>query len=249
MSPFRNRKAQSTPGGRRVRSHILGRIELDQECLREDLEYLASVPTVEEEYDELSNGFWKNIPLHHASGGSDDRLYRDLHGAPAQPTEHVEHVPYLNEIITTVSNVERLQMARTRNPKNAVVIPHHDLVEIDRELDQHFRTRLMLKDSPPAFHSDDDTVIHMRAGEIWFLDPAAVRSAVNFAEFSRQSLCADLAFEGAFDEKEAFADATVHTPVEKAERIRDFAIGARELGERFSLTTWYAAGERGPGEQ
>ncbi|MGP4089516.1 hypothetical protein [Streptomyces sp. KR55] len=26
--------------------------------------------------------------------------------------------------------------------------------------------------------------------------------------------------------------------VEKAERIRDFAIGARELGERFSLTTW-----------
>lgn len=290
-----------------MRSHILGRIELDQERLAKDLAYLAAVPTVEEEYDEFSNGFWKNIPLYNASGGSDDRLYRDLHGAPAQPTEHVGHVPYLNEIITTVYNVERLQMARTRNLKNAIVIPHRDFVELDRELDQYFRTHLMLEDSPLAFHSDDDTVIHMRAGEIWFLDAAAVHSAVNFAEFSRQSLCVDLAFDGAFDEKEAFADATVYTPnlspdvhermpftkereagilalsgvigrenfrdilfllskvhytydvhpsetfewlvavskgagddkmVEKSERIRDFAIGARELGERFSLTAW-----------
>ncbi|MEZ3179516.1 aspartyl/asparaginyl beta-hydroxylase domain-containing protein [Streptomyces pimonensis] len=290
-----------------MRSHILGRIELDQERLAKDLAYLAAVPTVEEEYDEFSNGFWKNIPLYNASGGSDDRLYRDLHGAAAQITEHVEHVPYLDEIITTVYNGERLQMARTRNLKNAVVIPHRDFVELDRELDQYFRTHLMLEDSPLAFHSDDDTVIHMRAGEIWFLDAAAVHSAVNFTEFSRQSLCVDLVFDGAFDEKEAFADATVYTPnlsphiherkpftkereagilalsgvigrenfrdilfllskvhytydvhpsetykwlvavskgagddemVEKAEQIRDFAIGARELGERFSLTTW-----------
>lgn len=290
-----------------MRSHILGRIELDQERLAEDLEYLATVPTVEEEYDEFSNGFWKNIPLYNASGGSEDRLYRDLQGSPAQPTKHAERVPYLDEIITTVYNAERLQMARTRNLKNAIVIPHRDFVELDRELDQYFRTFMVLEDSPLAFHSDDDTVIHMRPGEIWFLDAAAVHSAVNFGEFSRQALCVDLAFDGAFDEKEAFADATVFAPsltpdiperkpftkereagilalsgvigrenfrdilfllskvhytydvhpsetfewlvavskgagddkmVEKAERIRDFAIGARELGERFSLTTW-----------
>ncbi|MER6036916.1 MULTISPECIES: aspartyl/asparaginyl beta-hydroxylase domain-containing protein [unclassified Streptomyces] len=290
-----------------MRSHILGRIELDQERLAKDLAHLAAVPTVEEEYDEFSNGFWKNIPLYNASGGIDDRLYRDLNGSPARPTDHVEHVPYLSEIITTVYNADRLQMARTRNLKNAVIIPHRDFVELDRDLEQYFRTHLMLEDSPLAFHSDDDTVIHMRAGEIWFLDAAAVHSAVNFAEFSRQSLCVDLAFDGAFDEKEAFADASVYTPnlrpavherapftkereagilalsgvigrenfrdilfllskvhyiydvhpsetyewlvavskgvgddkmVEKAEQIRDFAIGARELGERFSLTTW-----------
>lgn len=290
-----------------MRSHILGRIELDQERLAKDLAYLAAVPTVEEEYDEFSNGFWKNIPLYNASGGSDDRLYRDLRGATAQPTDHLQRVPYLDEIINAVYNGERLQMARTRNLKNAIVIPHRDFVELDRELDQYFRTHLMLEDSPLSFHSDDDTVIHMRAGEIWFLDAAAVHSAVNFTEFSRQSLCVDLAFDGAFDEKEAFADATFYTPnlspdirrrkpftkqaeagilalsgvigrenfrdilfllskvhytydvhpsetyewlmavskqagddemVEKAEQIRDFAIGARELGERFSLTTW-----------
>ncbi|GAA4894961.1 aspartyl/asparaginyl beta-hydroxylase domain-containing protein [Streptomyces coeruleoprunus] len=290
-----------------MRSHILGRIELDQDRLKQDLDYLATVPTVEEEYNEFSNGFWKNIPLYNATGGSEDRLYRDLDGAAAQPTGHAAHVPYLNEIITTVYNVDRLQMARTRNLKNAIVIPHRDFVELDREVDLYFRTFMVLEDSPLAFHSDDDTVIHMRPGEIWFLDAAAVHSAVNFSDFSRQSLCVDLAFDGDFDEKEAFADATVYAPggtpdiphrkpftaehrerilslanvierenfrdvlfllaklhftydvhpadtydwligiskragddkmVEKAEQIKGFAIGARELGERFSLTTW-----------
>lgn len=290
-----------------MRSHILGRIELDQERLKKDLEYLAAVPTVEEEYNEFSNGFWKNIPLYNASGGSEDRLYRDLEGEPAQPTEHANQVPYLNEIITTVYDVDRLQMARTRNLKNAIVIPHRDFVELDREPERYFRTFMVLEESPLAFHSDDDTVIHMRPGEIWFLDAAAVHSAVNFSDFSRQSLCVDLAFDGTFDEKEIFADTTVYAPggtpdipsrkpftrdgvekilslanvidrenfrdilfllskkhfthdvhpsetyewliaiskkagddkmVEKAERIRDFAIGARALGERFSLTTW-----------
>ncbi|WP_250399196.1 aspartyl/asparaginyl beta-hydroxylase domain-containing protein [Streptomyces cellostaticus] len=290
-----------------MRSHILGRIELDQERLRKDLDYLAAVPTVEEEYDEFSNGFWKNIPLYNASGGSEDQLYRDLEGAPARPTRHAERVPYLHEIITTVYDQDRLQMARTRNLKNAVVIPHRDFVELDRQVDLYFRTFMVLEDSPLAFHSDDDTVIHMRPGEIWFLDAAAVHSAVNFSDISRQSLCVDLAFNASFDEKEAFADASVYAPgetpelpdrkpftgehaerirslagvierenfrdvlfllskvhftydvhpgetydwliaiskkagddkmVEKAERIRDFAIGARDLGERFSLTAW-----------
>ncbi|MGW5372552.1 aspartyl/asparaginyl beta-hydroxylase domain-containing protein [Streptomyces sp. NPDC004009] len=290
-----------------MRSHILGRIELDQERLRKDLDYLAAVPTVEEEYDEFSNGFWKNIPLYNASGGSEDLLYRDLDGAAVRPTGHAEQVPYLDEIITTVYDQQRVQMARTRNLKNAVVIPHRDFVELDRELDLYFRTFMVLEDSPLAFHSDDDTVIHMRPGEIWFLDAAAVHSAVNLSDISRQALCVDLAFNGSFDEKEVFADASVYAPgatpelpdrkpftaeraerirsladvierenfrdilfllakvhftydvhpsetyewlitiskkagddkmVEKAERIRDFAIGARDLGERFSLTTW-----------
>ncbi|MFF0854543.1 aspartyl/asparaginyl beta-hydroxylase domain-containing protein [Streptomyces sp. NPDC003280] len=290
-----------------MRSHILGRIELDQERLRKDLDYLAAVPTVEEEYDEFSNGFWKNIPLYNASGGSEDLLYRDLDGAAVRPTRHAEQVPYLDEIITTVYDQQRVQMARTRNLKNAVVIPHRDFVELDRELALYFRTFMVLEDSPLAFHSDDDTVIHMRPGEIWFLDAAAVHSAVNFSDISRQALCVDLAFNGSFDEKEVFADASVYAPgatpelpdrkpftaeraerirsladvierenfrdilfllakvhftydvhpsetyewlidiskkagdgkmVEKAERIRDFAIGARDLGERFSLTTW-----------
>lgn len=290
-----------------MRSHLIGRMELDQERVRRDLEYLAAVPTVEEEYNEFSNGFWKNIPLYNASGSGEDRLYRDIHGAAARPTEHAERVPYLNEIINTVYNVDRMQMARSRNLKNAVVVPHRDFVELDRGADRYLRTFMVLEDSPLAFHSDDDTVIRMRPGEIWFLDAAAVHSAVNFGEANRHALCVDFAFDGAFDEREAFADTTVFAPdlrpeirerqpftkereagvlalsgvlgrenfrdilfllskvhysydvhpsetfewllalsksvrdekmVEKSERIREFAIGARALGESFSLTSW-----------
>ncbi len=291
-----------------MRSHILGKIELDPARLAPDLEYLAAVPTVEEEYDEFANGFWKNVALWNASGGSDDLLYRDLDGSPAKPTEHADHVPYLNEIITTVYNGDRLQMARSRNLKNAVVIPHRDFVELDRGLDQYFRTFMVLEDNPFALHSNEDTVIHMRPGEIWFLDAATVHSAVNLSELSRQALCVDLAFDGEFDEKEAFADSRFYAPgavvpdlperlpftsadrdrilslsnvierenfrdilfllskvhykyevhsgetyhwlveiaklngddqmVLKAEQIRDFAIEARGLSDRFSLTSW-----------
>nr|O09345.1 RecName: Full=L-proline cis-3-hydroxylase 2; Short=P3H 2; AltName: Full=Proline 3-hydroxylase 2; AltName: Full=Proline 3-hydroxylase type II [Streptomyces sp.]1E5R_A Chain A, PROLINE OXIDASE [Streptomyces sp. TH1]1E5R_B Chain B, PROLINE OXIDASE [Streptomyces sp. TH1]1E5S_A Chain A, PROLINE OXIDASE [Streptomyces sp. TH1]1E5S_B Chain B, PROLINE OXIDASE [Streptomyces sp. TH1]AAB60894.1 L-proline 3-hydroxylase type II [Streptomyces sp. TH1] len=290
-----------------MRSHILGKIELDQTRLAPDLAYLAAVPTVEEEYDEFSNGFWKHVPLWNASGDSEDRLYRDLKDAAAQPTAHVEHVPYLKEIVTTVFDGTHLQMARSRNLKNAIVIPHRDFVELDREVDRYFRTFMVLEDSPLAFHSNEDTVIHMRPGEIWFLDAATVHSAVNFSEISRQSLCVDFAFDGPFDEKEIFADATLYAPgstpdlperrpftaehrrrilslgqvierenfrdilfllskvhykydvhpsetydwlieiskqagdekmVVKAEQIRDFAVEARALSERFSLTSW-----------
>ena len=44
-------------GLNRMRSHIIARIDLDQHRLGPDLDYLASVPRVEEEYDEFSSGY------------------------------------------------------------------------------------------------------------------------------------------------------------------------------------------------
>jgi hypothetical protein len=289
-----------------MRSHILGKIELDHARLAKDLDYLAAVPTVEEEYDEFSNGFWKNVPLWNASGDGEDRLYRDVPGS-AIATEHAGQVPYLGEIVQTVFNGDRLKMARTRNLKNAVVIPHRDFVELELDTDRYFRTFMVLEDSPQAFHSNEDTVIHMRPGEIWFLDAATVHAAINFSEHGRQSLCVDFAFDGDFDEKEIFADVTVYDPgatpelvvrkpfttehrdrilslsrvierqnfrdllfllskvhftydvhpgdtydwlveiakraddekmVVKAEQIREFAMEARALHDRFSMTSW-----------
>ncbi|PPK67119.1 aspartyl/asparaginyl beta-hydroxylase domain-containing protein [Actinokineospora auranticolor] len=289
-----------------MRSHILGKIELDQQRLKLDLDYLETVPVVQEEYDEFSNGYWKNIPLWNASGQADDRLYRDIEGG-AVATEHTARTPYLSEIVTSVFNTAHLQMARTRNLKNAVVIPHRDFVELDRNADLYFRTFMVLEESPRAYHSNEDTVVRFRPGEIWFLDAASEHSAVNLSELSRQSLCVDFAFDGPFDEKEIFADPTVYSPggepefvprkpftsetrdrilslanvlerdnfrdvlfmlskvhflyevhpaqtytwlvdiakatgdekmVTKAEQIRAFAIDARALTDRFSLTSW-----------
>lgn len=75
-----------------MRSHVLARVDLDQERLSHDLRYLADTPRIEEEYDEFSSGYWKNISLRNASGEDDDTAYRDLTGAAA-PTRNSRNTP------------------------------------------------------------------------------------------------------------------------------------------------------------
>lgn len=204
-----------------MRSHIIARIDLDQHRLGPDLDYLASVPRVEEEYDEFSSGYWKNLSLANATGARDDTGYRDINGS-ALVTEHGQRVPYLTELVDTVFDRDKVKMVRARNLVDAMVVPHRDFVELDRDNDSYFRTFMVLEDNPQALHSDDDTVIRMRPGELWYLDAAAVHAAVNFSTESRQSLCVDFVFDGPRDEASIFADrSTYRTDIEP--EIRDRA--------------------------
>lgn len=192
-----------------MRSHIIARVDLDQERLAPDLSYLAAVPRVEEEYDEFSSGYWKNLSLANATGERDDTAYRDIPGS-AVTTEHGRNAPYLTELVETVFDRDKVKMVRARNLVDAMVVPHRDFVELDQDNDSYFRTFMVLEDNPQAFHSDDDTVIRMRPGELWYLDAAAVHAAVNFSTESRQSLCVDFVFDGERDEASIFADRSTY---------------------------------------
>ncbi|GAA4657262.1 L-proline cis-4-hydroxylase [Streptomyces chumphonensis] len=289
-----------------MRSHILGNIELDETPLSRDLEYLSAVPRGEEGYDEFSNGYWKNVPLWNASGDSGDDLYRDT-DSPAQLTEHGKNTGYLRGLVEKVFDTDRITMVRARNLVDAVVIPHRDFVELDRDAEQYFRVLMFLEDNPAAFHSNDDTVINMRPGEVWFLDAGSVHAAANFSSDPRQMLCVDFAFDGEYEESDIFRDPAHYRPstdarvidrpplpaerraaigdlgkvvdrsnfkeflfflskvhfrfdvpaeatydwlteiaassgdrvlVDKAAELREYAIGARELSERFSINSW-----------
>ncbi|MET9092456.1 aspartyl/asparaginyl beta-hydroxylase domain-containing protein [Streptomyces cyaneofuscatus] len=289
-----------------MRSHILGQIELDDHRLAPDLAYLASVPRGEEGYDEFSNGYWKNLPLWNASGDAQDDLYRDT-TSPTQLTEHGKRTGYLRELVENIFDTDRITMVRTRNLVDAVVIPHRDFVELERDADQYFRVLMFLEPNSAALHSEDDTVLNMRPGEIWFLDAGAVHAAANFSADSRQMLCVDFAFDGPYEEADIFRDKSYHRPggepriierpqlpaerreailklgevvdrsnfkeflfllskvhfrydvpaeetygwlrsiaessgddllVRNAQELRDYAIGARTLSERFSLNSW-----------
>lgn len=81
-----------------MRSHILTRLDLDPAQLAPDLDYLSNVPRIEEQYDEFSSGYWKNVSLANASGKADDTTYRDISGA-AIDTGHGEHTPYLMSLV------------------------------------------------------------------------------------------------------------------------------------------------------
>jgi hypothetical protein len=135
-----------------VRSHIVGKIDLDKARLQHDLKALAQVPRVEEEYDEFSSGYWNNLSLWNSSGQADDSMYRDIDG-PAVPTEHAARAPYLDELIRTVFDPNIVKMARSRNLIDALVIPHRDFVELDKDNDQYFRTFMVLEENTAAFHS------------------------------------------------------------------------------------------------
>ncbi|WP_103534444.1 aspartyl/asparaginyl beta-hydroxylase domain-containing protein [Streptomyces sp. SM11] len=201
-----------------MRSHILGQLDLDDSRLAPDLAYLASVPRGEEGYDEFSNGYWKNLPLWNASGDAGDDLYRDT-CSPAQLTEHGKRVGYLRELVESVFDTDRITMVRTRNLVDAVVIPHRDFVELGRDAEQYFRVLMFLEPNSAALHSEDDTVLNMRPGEIWFLDAGAVHAAANFSADSRQMLCVDFAFDGPYEEADVFRDKSYHRPGAEARII------------------------------
>lgn len=201
-----------------LRSHILGRIDLDETLLSRDLEYLSSLPRGEEGYDEFSNGYWKNLPLWNSTGDSGDDLYRDT-DSPAQLTEHGKNCTYLRDLVESTFNTDHITMVRTRNLVDAVVIPHRDFVELDKDADQYFRVLMFLEENAAALHSNDDTVINMRPGEIWFLDAGSVHAAANFSPDSRQMLCVDFAFDGEYQESDVFRDASRYRPSTDAQII------------------------------
>ena len=292
-----------------MRSHILTKLDIDPARAAADLDYLAKVPRVEEQYDEFSSGYWKNISLANASGDADDSAYRDIEG-PATTTAHGQATPYLMSLVEEHFDRARVKMVRARNLIDALVVPHRDFIDLDESADRYFRVFMVLEDNPQAFHADTNEVVRMRPGEVWFLDAAAVHSAANLSVNGRQSICLDFVLGPEEDESVIFKDRSTYVPgitpekparapftaghhtellklstiidrdnfkdilfllsklhyryefpaertydvlleicrgsndpalVDKAEMLRDFMIGARQMDERFTITEWAAA--------
>lgn len=194
-----------------MRSHILGKIDFDEERLSFDKAFIRSIPRIDEEYDEFSSGYWTNVSLWNASGEAEDTTYRDIPGA-ALRTDYGQQVPYLDELVSKIFDEQAIKMVRARNLIDAILFPHRDFVELDKSRDQYFRVLIALEDNEQAFHSEDDAVLRMRSGEIWYLDAGAVHAAVNFSTNNRQAICVDFAFDGDFDESDIFTDKQFYNP-------------------------------------
>ncbi|MEU9169912.1 aspartyl/asparaginyl beta-hydroxylase domain-containing protein [Streptomyces sp. NPDC048420] len=192
-------------------SRILGKIELDQILLADDLATLASFPRIEEAYDEFSSGYWKNCSLWNASGEASDTTYRDIN-SQARETDYGRKLPYLESVVRKHFDMSRVTMVRARNLVDAMVIPHRDFVELEKSKERYFRLFMVLEDNPAALHSDETGVFRMRPGEVWFLDAASVHAAVNFSTNSRQSICVDFVFDGPFEDWQVFANQKVYRP-------------------------------------
>ena len=190
-------------------SFILCRIDLDA-AVADDVAQVRRFAT-REEYDEYSSGLWQNCSLWNASGKADDSLYRDFSG-PLLETEYGRMLPAIHELLEETFSFDQLRMVRTRNLVDAVVIPHRDFLEIPEGRSRCFRVFMCLEDNPQAFHSDEDGVFHMQAGEVWHLDASLTHAAANFSTDSRVALCLDYIFPDDFEPADVLSDVSRYNP-------------------------------------
>lgn len=170
-------------------SYLVGAVPIDPAMVAADLEQVDPAGFVDS-YDEFVCGSWRTCVLWNASGAGSDALIRDYAG-PAQLTEHGRKLGYLEELMTSRFDLDRLRFARlTRLSPGTVVVPHRDYVELASDL---YRIHVPLVTAPGAYASEEETIYHMARGEVWFLDATRVHSIANFTEQPRIHLLLDFA--------------------------------------------------------
>lgn len=175
-------------------SKIIGKLLMDDQLVKKELETIAQFPLLEEEYPEFGVGTWKNHSLWNKSGDYRDMLVQD-YSTPVKITELGEKLPYINEIIHKTFDITHLKMVRARNLVNGLVFPHRDFIELNN--DHHYlRVFIPLENNPDAYHSDEEMVFQMQKGEIWRLDAALIHAAANLSTNSRVHICLDFKFIG-----------------------------------------------------
>jgi hypothetical protein len=116
------------------------------------------------------------------------------HHQPAAFTEFGNQLPYLRELITTVTDLDRLNFVRLAKVRNSVIIPHRDLLELSDlpdDIRNAHRVHIPLVTNEDCFFNEGNTVFRMRKGEIWFLDASRIHSVAVLSTEERVHLMLD----------------------------------------------------------
>jgi hypothetical protein len=178
-----------------MNSRIIGTLSFDDHLLKQDVETILQFGDVREEYSEYRFGLWKNYVLWNGTGNQKDTLYMGPDGGAFQ-TGLGNQLPYINSVINKFFHTDKLKMVRANLLCDALLIPHRDYIEFKSESEYLARVHLPLKTNTGALHSEDDSVFHLRCGEVWYLDAGNVHSACNPSDEPRISLVLDFKLEG-----------------------------------------------------
>jgi hypothetical protein len=179
-----------------MRSRTLGHVALDPDALRTEVDTILAAPAPEQAYSEYRFGTFLTYILRNPSGSATDGVFRGLDG-PVARTALGQQLGYLDALVERTFDTRRLRMLRVYLLQDALLIPHRDYVEFPAEAARMARLHVPLVTNPRALHSEADTVFHMRAGEIWYLDVMQVHAACNAAPEPRLSLVLDFELDGA----------------------------------------------------
>ncbi|HEX8112902.1 MAG TPA: aspartyl/asparaginyl beta-hydroxylase domain-containing protein [Kofleriaceae bacterium] len=175
-----------------MRSFPLGLIDLDDARLAPELAAVLACNVTSDAYSEFKLGSWRTVVLWNTSGQDGDGLIASG-DVPARPTPRAQPLGYLDELIARTFDVSRLRLVRAHILEDGVLIPHRDFLELAPDEPRWCRLHLPIATTTACLHSEEDTVFHMRRGEVWFLDASQTHSACNNGTTPRVTLCLDFA--------------------------------------------------------
>lgn len=180
-----------------MRTYRIGKLDIDQTKLLEELELIAHFEFSEAYSSYLCGGPWKSCMLWSIGGEPGDGFVTNYdYDKPPARTKYADQLPYLTEVIERSFDLKRLNFARLAIISNSVIIPHKDLLELGnvppRARNAH-RVHVPLITNENCYFSEDNVVYQMKFGEAWFFDSSHMHSAASFSEQNRVHLMLDFA--------------------------------------------------------
>jgi putative nonproteinogenic amino acid hydroxylase len=169
-----------------LRSTRISTVTVDTNEIRADL---AAVDLLvgRDTYSEFSFGRWHSHVLANATGDESDDEFRPQDD-PAVVTPLGKSLPAIMDLVENTFYLDQLRWIRMLTQTDGLLIPHVDFIEFNRSTT---RLQLPLRTTPSCMHSEGRNVMHMRPGEVWFLDATQVHAAYSPPGPSRIALCLD----------------------------------------------------------
>jgi len=190
-----------------MRSASITSVNVETETIHQDLLTIDRL-IPRDTYSEFAFGPWHTYVLANATGDENDDEFRPQSG-PAVKTALGHALPALYKLVEDTFYFARLRWVRVLTRTDGVLIPHVDFLECDRATT---RLQIPLRTTPSSLHSEGDNVVHLRGGEVWFLDATAPHAAYTPAGPSRIALCLD------FDMPRSDITACLRQPMQAPER-------------------------------
>lgn len=173
-----------------MRTQRIGKLDIDQPRLLAELERIKQFNFSQAYSDYLCGGPWRSVMLWSAGGDAGDGFLTNYQHKPSAWTKYAEQLPYLVETVEQTFNLQYLDFARLGIFSNSVIIPHKDLLELDKVL---HRVHVPLITNDNCYFSESNVVYRMRFGEAWFFDASYMHSAASFSDEDRVHLILDFA--------------------------------------------------------
>ncbi|MGW7264891.1 putative nonproteinogenic amino acid hydroxylase [Streptomyces sp. NPDC054842] len=193
------------------------------------------------EYDTFTFGSWSSHVLANGTGADSDTAFRPHEGSLSL-TELGKQLPGIMSMVTKHFPLDRLQWVRIFSLRDGIIAPHVDFLEWAKP---GTRVQIPLRTSEESLHSENDTVYHIRRGEVWKIHSTDPHSARSTSKAARLSVCLD--FSDADEPIDIRGDIPATEPVRIIERPE---VGEAELedliatGETFTPETMRAAFRR-----